>query len=157
MAIEDILKSCPIFFELYDKEIEKVVKKCEVKSFQAGDYIIRAGQNGREIYVLLEGSAKLQKDLPNGTVKYERFKRGEVFGVVVLLEKHTYTVDVVADTSCYVLEIPYDHIFSLYDSDPKIFGIICLNLSRLIAQRLSDLRGDIFSLKNELAKYKKVG
>ena len=48
MAIPDLLKSCPLFFELYDKEIEKIketIRKYEEKVMELNQQI-KLQENG---------------------------------------------------------------------------------------------------------------
>lgn len=147
MAIQDVLKGCPIFFELYEDEIEKIVKDQQVYHFKPEDPIIQEGQKGNEVYVLLEGSASIRKNIGDRGIKVERLKHGDVFGVVVLLDEKSYGIDVVAETNCYVLEIQYERIFNLYRKKPQLFSLISLNLSRILAQRLRTAQQAMAQLK----------
>lgn len=152
MAINDLLKSCPIFFELYDHEIEKVVKSCKVSCFSSGDYIIKQGDEGNEIYVLLNGTVAVQRDLEEKSVEVEVLSHGNIFGFVVLVEEQKYSESVVAKDSADVLCIPFDHLLSFYKTDPGIFGIITLNLSRIMAQRLDTFKQKIYDKTIALEK-----
>lgn len=152
MSINDILKSCPIFFELYDDEIEKVVKNCKVFGYDQGSYIAKEGEKATEIMVLLSGTAIEQKRINGQTVVLERVTKGNIFGFVVLIEESTYSTDIVAETSVDILKIPFDHLLGFYKIDPKIFGVITLNLSRIIAQRLTSLKEKIYNKAVELEK-----
>ena len=152
MAIVDIIKSCPIFFELYDNEIEKVVKNCKVHSYSQGDYIVREGDKGKEIFIILSGIAQMQRKIGKQTVTMETLKHGSVFGFVVLTEEQNYTSDIVVTDDADVLCVPYEHLLNFFNTDPGIFGVIALNLSRIMAQRLNTLRENIFNKAEALEK-----
>jgi len=138
MAIKDLIKGCPLFFELFDEEIEKVVKSQPVLQFQVGDSIIEEGQQGDQIFILLEGVAELQKKAQGGLFKVEKFKSGEVFGLLMLLDDKPYSIDIVAKTRCSVLEIKHQSIMDLFDKNPRIFAIVTLNICRILGKRLKN-------------------
>ena len=64
MAVRELLRSCPLFFELYDKEIDKIVKKCSVHSFQQGEVIVRDGDEGEEPRNVLHGGPEREASGP---------------------------------------------------------------------------------------------
>lgn len=136
MAIPDLLRGCPLFFELFDDEIEKIVKYCTVFTFESGDAIVSEGQEGNEIFVLLEGQAVVQKNVSGELLRIQELRAGDVFGEMVLVDEKTRSADIKAEVRCYVLEIKYDDVFALFKSEPQIFGLMILNLSRLLAKRL---------------------
>lgn len=136
MAMSDLLAGCPLFYELYDKEIEKIARACEVYTFQKGEFLVRDNDEGHEIYVVLDGRAIVQKESKKGLIQIQPLSKGDVFGEMVLVDENIRSADIVADSTCSVLEISYETIFQLFKSDPRIFGLLQLNLSRLIAKRL---------------------
>ncbi|MBF0441868.1 MAG: cyclic nucleotide-binding domain-containing protein [Oligoflexales bacterium] len=163
MAIVDIVKSCPIFFELYDDEIEKVLKDCKVHTYNDGDYIVKEGDKGKEIYIMLAGTAFMQRKVGNKTVNIETLKHSSVFGYFVLTEEQTYTSDIVASGSADVLSIPYDHLLGFFRTNPGIVAVIALNLTRMMAQRMDALRESIFektkaleNVTDSIRRHKKV-
>jgi CRP-like cAMP-binding protein len=137
MAIPDLLKDCTLFLELYDREIEKIVKDCHVYTFERGQTIVAAGHEGKEIYVILDGSVEIQKRDDSGSVeRLQVLKKGDVLGEASLLEERVYRSDVVARTTASLLEIPYEAFFSRFKTEPRVFAIVMLNLSRMMARRL---------------------
>ena len=140
MAIADLLKGCPLFFDLFDEEISRIVGSQRVMHFKPGEKIIEKSKDGGEIYILLEGIAQMEKQVDKGPCKTEKFKQGEVFGLLVLLDRRQYGIDVVASTHCSVLELGHEKIMDLFKTHPRSFGLICLNISRILAGRLQEKR-----------------
>ncbi len=136
MSIQDVLKGCPLFFEMYDEEIDKVVRTQKVHHFAQGETIVKEGGPADQIFVLLEGIAELHKETKGGRIRVERLKQGEVFGMLVLLDKKPYTIGVVAATACAVLEIKHDHITDFFSRNPRIVAVMTLNLCRILGHRL---------------------
>lgn len=149
MAIPDHLRGCPLFFELYDEEIEKIVKHCTVYTFETGDTIVKDGQDGNEIFVMLDGAASVRKTTARGVLVVQQLKTGDVFGEMVLVDEKKRSADIVAEAKCYVLEIKYDEVFRLFKSEPQIFGLMILNLSRLLAKRLRSANEFVMKLQVE--------
>jgi len=152
MSVTDLLRACPLFYELYEKEIEKIVSHCQVIPFEVGEKIIKDGDEGNEIYVVLDGQAVVQKKTATGIIKIQPLNPGDVFGEMVLIDQKLRTADIVAEKFSYILEIKYEDIFSLYKKEPKIFGLMILNLARLISQRLKASNDIIVNLKNKIPK-----
>lgn len=132
MSIINIIKSCPLFFELYDEEIESIVEQCNVISLNTGEKVFKENDEGNEIFLILSGEVFVRK----GDVNLVKLFKGDLFGEMVLLDERTRTADVVADTLTDVLIIDFDVIFSTFTKKPKIFSILMLNLCRLLAKRL---------------------
>jgi CRP-like cAMP-binding protein len=147
MAIKDLLKGCPLFFEMYDEEIEKVVKNQKVHHYEKEEKIIQEGQRADQIFILLEGVADLQKEAVGGRIKVERIKQGEVFGLLMLLDEKPYSIDVIAQTRCAVLEIKHQSIMDLFDKNPRIFAIMTLNICRILGRRLKSAYTRMSQLK----------
>jgi CRP/FNR family transcriptional regulator, cyclic AMP receptor protein len=151
MAMPDFLRACPLFHELFDKEIEKIAKRATVHTFEEGDSIIKDGEEGDEIFVLLQGGAMVQKEAPNGIIKIQPLNPGDVFGELVLLDIRTRSADIVATTESHILELKYGDIFELYKKEPKIFGLLILNLARLLASRLRNASETISKMQKTAA------
>ena len=114
MAIPDLLKGCPLFFELYDTEIERIVSHCLVSTHAPGELVVRDGEEGNEIFVVLDGTLQIQKTTPTGLIKIQTLGQGDVFGEVVLIDERTRTADIVANSECHILEIGFDDVFGLF-------------------------------------------
>ena len=145
MSILNIIKGCPLFYELYDEEIMHIVEKCRVLNLQPDDVIFKDGDNGQEIYLILSGSAQVKK----GTYSLANLRKGDLFGEMVLLKENTRNASVISDNYTDVLIINYSDIFDFYESNKKIFSILMLNLARLMSTRLKKAGEDIKELKIE--------
>lgn len=148
MSIINTIKSCPLFFELYDEEIESIVEKCNVMSLSEGESVFLENDEGNEIFLILNGEALVKK----GNTTLVTLSKGDLFGEMVLLDERTRTADVVAGTYTDVLVIDFDAIFGIFSIRPKIFSILMLNLCRLLAKRLKNSSTTIRELNAKIAK-----
>jgi CRP/FNR family transcriptional regulator, cyclic AMP receptor protein len=149
MALPANLRSCPLFLELFDREIEKIAIGADVITYERGDFLVRDGEEGDEIFVLLDGEVMVEKNLGKERISIQRLCAGDVFGELVLLDIRLRSADIVALKECQVLALKYDAIFSLFKKEPRIFGLLTLNMSRLLASRLRKANESISHLKKQ--------
>lgn len=143
MAIADMIKSNPLFIDMYDHEIEKVIGQCQVFAFKENEFIIRTGDLGEDIWIILEGKASNIVEEGSHRFEMESFYAGSLFGFTSLTETEAHSSSVVAVEDCQILKIPCKHLISLFSSDAKLFGLIALNLSRIMAHRMNDLKKSV--------------
>ena len=146
MSIINIIKSSPLFFELFDEEIDAIIEDCEVMNLEEGDYIFKEGDEGNEIYLILSGAAVVKK----GDTVLAELKKSDLFGEMVLLDERTRTADIIASTYTDVLVLGYDAIFGIFKKNPKIFSLLMLNLCRLLAKRLKTSGTEIKNLNSKI-------
>jgi CRP-like cAMP-binding protein len=144
----NIIKSSPLFCEFFDAEVEQIVERCQVLSLQDGEFVFREGDQGDDIFIILTGSAQVKKN----TVVLAELKKGDLFGEMVLLNNNQRSADIVATTFTDVLVLNYNSIFSFYQTHPKIFSLLILNLSRLLAKRLDQSGQTIRKLNEDLQR-----
>ncbi|OGI48744.1 MAG: hypothetical protein A2151_01105 [Candidatus Muproteobacteria bacterium RBG_16_65_34] len=136
MATPDQIKRCFLFFELLDDEIERVVKDCYVERFEDGQTILKEDDLGRDFYVILSGKVRLTKIVDGREIEITVLNKGEALGETVLPNESRRMTNIIASGTVDLLIIDQDTIFALYEKHPKIFGIIMLNLSRMLTTRL---------------------
>lgn len=155
MSVLQIVKGCALFQELYDKEIMDIVQYCKVLNLKKGEYIFKKGEEGNEVYLILNGSASVMR----GEHVIATLRRGDLFGEMVLLKDNIRKADIKADTFTDILLIDYDDLFSYFKSDAKIFSILMLNLARMLATRLNkagDKMSDLIIEINQIKSDKKA-
>ncbi|MDA8793981.1 cyclic nucleotide-binding domain-containing protein [Bacteriovoracaceae bacterium] len=143
MSIINIIKSSPLFYELFDKEVDAIIENCNVMSLEEGQKVFAENDEGDEIFIILTGACSVQKSGLN----LVNLGKGDLFGEMVLLDERRRTADVVASTYTDILVLSYGNIFNLYKKNPRVFSILILNLSRLLAKRLKDTSEQIKGLR----------
>ena len=136
MVSIDQIKRCFLFFELQDDEIELAVQNCFVESFADGEVIFKENDIGRDFYVILSGKVRLTKNMKGREIEIVTMNKGEALGETVLTNESKRMTNIIASGNVDLLVIDQDTIFSLYEKSPKIFGIVMLNLSRMLTTRL---------------------
>ena len=150
MSMLDTLKSCPLFTELYDDEIEIILAKCTVHEFEPNSMISEEGKKDENIFVVLNGAARVCKKKNGKVIRIAKLKAGEVFGESVLLNETTRSMSIVAEDKCDVLVLHHDDVLSLFDTNTKIFSILMMNFARILTTRLKFSRKVIKSVHDKL-------
>lgn len=148
MSVLHIVKGCPLFYELYDDEILRIVESCRVMQSVKGDHVFKQGDHGNEIYLILNGAAVVKK----GEITIAKLRRGDLFGEMVLLKDNIRQADIYIQDYTDILVIDYETIFGLYESNIKVFSILMLNLARMLATRLKKAGEIIEELKSNIDK-----
>ena len=152
MSVLQTVKGCPLFYELYDEEIMKIVERCKVLNLQPQDPIFNEGDIGEEIFLILSGSAEVRR----GDLVLAKLRKGDLFGEMVLLKDNVRNASISADNFTDILVLKYQDIFGLFKTDPKVFSILMVNLSRLLATRLKKAGDTIAEVKKENVTLKKT-
>lgn len=109
--------------------------------FKEGESIIRAGEEGKEAFVLIQGDAQIR--LPGSEHVFAEIHRGDIFGELALLTDENRSADVVAITDVQVMRLPKEVFMGRFTSNPDQ----TLNLLKILGQRNLKL---IDKLKNQV-------
>lgn len=107
--------------------------------FQAGELIIRQGDNADRVYTLLEGQADALCD----GVKVGEVKTNEIFGAMAVFTRQPRMASVVAVNECTVLAVPKEEFIDLIEHQPQI----CLSLIEEMATKINQLNGQLRDFK----------
>lgn len=132
--IVSILKKIPIFGGLFDNEYEVLIGVCNVVQFSAGDVLFSEGDPGKEMFILLSGSAEVRTEKA-GTLC--NLQSGELVGEIAVVSKvpRSATVEVTKDASFMCLS--QHDIELLVGKAPRTSYVIVRNIAQTLAERLS--------------------
>ncbi|MBU0927688.1 MAG: cyclic nucleotide-binding domain-containing protein [Spirochaetes bacterium] len=100
--------------------------------FESGAQIIREGQPNDSIYFILEGRV----DVSRCGVVIITLPEGQTFGEMELLDVMPSVATITAVGPVRVVTISNRCIRTVYQRDPKVFGIVMMNLARDLSRRL---------------------
>ncbi|MFH1382315.1 MAG: cyclic nucleotide-binding domain-containing protein [Chloroflexota bacterium] len=140
MSVEKTLKRAEVFLGLDDSELSKIadLPSCQEETYQAGDLIIREGDEARSIYVLKEGRLDLMMEVPSEEkqVVVERITTGSFFGWSALVKPHSYVMSAVCSAPSTVVKISGAELLALFEQDYRIGYKVFQSLSHTIGVRL---------------------
>ncbi len=141
-------KEMPIFARLTEKEIHTFMEASKVINYQAGNFIVKAGEIGEEMFILLSGTVEVRKQDQKTLKNYvlSTFQEGQVFGEMAFLSQMSRTADVVALTDIEVLMFSQKSLQNLMSKMPEITNQILFNLSLIMCERIRSTTQNLFEV-----------
>jgi CRP-like cAMP-binding protein len=121
-----------LFGGLSAEQIGLIKPLMESASFEAGDVIIHEGEPNDSIYFIVEGKVEVTR---RGVFIIE-LPEGQTFGEMELLDVQPSAATVSAAAPVRIVTISNRCIRTVYSRDPKVFGIVMMNLARDLSRRL---------------------
>lgn len=143
MSIQSIIRGAPLFFDLYENEIDAVLANCQVMQLEPGEKVFDEGEKGEDLFLILNGKVDIMKN----NVLIATLGKAELFGELILLYEGIRSTDAVAIQHCDLLVLNYKSIIKMYDKNPRAMSIMMLNLCRLMADRLKKSNNDVRELR----------
>jgi CRP-like cAMP-binding protein len=129
-------RSIPLLSGLSKAQARIVALMTHVVSVPAGQRLIRTGDAGAEMYVVIEGELRASVDGKEGPVHLSTHRRGDVIGEVGLFyASRTADVDVVEDAR--LLKLDQESLERLRRRSPRIAAQVHRNLNQVLADRLA--------------------
>ena len=114
------LSEVSLFAPLSDEETQQIAETVEAKIFSTGEKIVRRGQEGKSMFVIHQGSVKVQIN-EDGQIKVLRIlNEGEFFGEMGLFTGEPRTATVVAQEETEVLEIKHTCLKPVLEANPDL-------------------------------------
>ncbi|HKY21417.1 MAG TPA: mechanosensitive ion channel family protein [Vicinamibacterales bacterium] len=114
----DVLAPVSLFSTLTEAERTELVAIARPVLYAGGEAIVRQGQAGRSMFVVLRGQASVTLSGTDGEVA--RLKEGHVFGEMSLLTGEARNATVTAIGDCDLLEIDADNFRRLVLANPSV-------------------------------------
>lgn len=125
-----LLLRLKLFEGLSEFELAKLLEEAEFAEAEAGEYLIREGEQGHELFVLLAGEARISKRAFAIQKVIQRLKPGECFGEMSLIECRSRSASVRAISHCKLLRLDGDYVISQAEISSKIYRNIAILLSQ---------------------------
>jgi CRP/FNR family transcriptional regulator, cyclic AMP receptor protein len=156
------LKDIALFKNLAPEKIKKIAGILRKVTFRADEFIMREGETGDTMYIILEGVVEIAKSLVIGNGDNEDSgknkvftrldgKQCAVFGEMALLEESKRTASVRAVTDCVMYEMKKDDFLNVAEGDHELGYRILLNLGRIVSARLRRADEDTVKLTTALS------
>lgn len=133
-------RAIPLFEGLRPLQAKIVTLMGELKTFAKGQPVVRQGEMGNEMYVLLKGTADIFIQAHGQSRHIARLERGDVFGEMGLVRHHERTADVVASEDVEVLAVNERFLSRVKRRYPRIGAQIFFNVAKILSDRLEEAR-----------------
>lgn len=130
-------ESSPLFENLAPEQVQQFVRSATVLEVAAGDTLLRRGDSGSEMYLVLEGAVEIARVQDNGNRRVlGTLGYGQFFGEGGFLFGQPRSAEVTAIAASKLLAIGADSFSKLMEKKPELAAQLLLNLSRVLCQRL---------------------
>jgi len=128
------MPAVPLFSSLDEGALRMIIERVGVRMFDEGDWIVRQGQPGQSLFVIVEGSVRVYRE---GAPRVELGTLGEgaFFGETALITDQERQATVEADTEGMALEVSRELIGEVVATYPDVLK----QLLRFFRMRMIDL------------------
>jgi small-conductance mechanosensitive channel/CRP-like cAMP-binding protein len=139
-TITERLNSVSIFAPLSDEETEQLANASKTRIYAPGEAIVRKGQEGSSMFVIIRGSVKVQVP-ENGFQKtLSQLGENDFFGEMSLLTGEPRSASVIAEEETEVLQIKKDALKPIFENNPALVQSIyeLIEERRIVLQELAE-------------------
>ncbi|WP_338848600.1 cyclic nucleotide-binding domain-containing protein [Massilia sp. W12] len=129
-----MLLALKLFKGMQDEQLAILLDHAELIDYMAADYIIREGEQGQHLFVIIAGQVDICKRVHGAQKVIQRLGPGEAFGEMSLIECRARCASVRAATPCKALRIDGGCLDKLPDIALRIYRNIAILLSQRLRQ-----------------------
>lgn len=135
----EVLKGMQLFRYLTYPELVRVMNSAEVKWYEAGATVIREGERGEEMFVILAGRVRLCKD----GADIASLAKGAHFGEIALVDHGPRSASAVADLPSRLLIVRRRDFYEIVRQEPALSVKLLWSFVQALAERLRKTTADL--------------
>lgn len=139
------IRSLPMFRGLAVDDQRRLAALAQIREYQRGDYLWRAGDPAENLTVIVRGRVKVVRHADaGGDVILELFGEGEPVGAIAVYNYMPYPASAVCLEPVTLLRIPQREYFELLDRNPDFARAVIRELTKLVVmmmRKLEEMRG----------------
>ncbi len=128
---------------LTDEERIRLLARAESHTYAPDEVILAEGEDNEDIYILVGGSARVEKQTEHRNATIDRVTPGEAFGEMSLLDGSPTHLSVVADEAAEAFVLPLASVADLLEEDPMLASHLYHSLAVMLARRLRNRTSEI--------------
>jgi len=142
----ELIKSIPIFADLTDDDLEKLIKYSEKRKYPSGSIILYQGDTGNAIYLILKGQVKVVLTNEDGKeIILSTLEKNNYFGEMSIFDQEKRSATVVAKSNTEFLVISHEVLKNLIKGKPEIAFNLLAEMSRRLRATDEQVRSIAFS------------
>ena len=153
----EVLQSVPVFAGVRPESLKKLAEIAKPVKFQTGDAVIKEGEAGSNMFILVDGKVRITKNItlkPTGpdaeSIEKDLIllsaENHPVFGEMSLVEEDVRTATVTAVTDVELLSIERTDFHKLATQDFESAFHVLQEIARIISSRLRKTNRDVVKL-----------
>lgn len=135
----DVVRNAPLLRDLSTWEARKLVLLGGLRTLRAGEYLVRKGDFGRELYMVVSGTLRaFDVDAAGREVTFRNLESSAVIGEVAVLGDGVRSAHVVAETESEVLVLSDVALERIQRRFPFTAAKLYRNIASVLSERLRD-------------------
>jgi serine/threonine protein phosphatase PrpC/CRP-like cAMP-binding protein len=143
----DVLSRMPIFSRLSERELLRVMQVVEVRLYKDGDVVIREGDKGDELFIVLDGKVRIAR----GDQVITHLGPGEHVGEMALIRSVPRSATVSAVGEAELVSIRRQDFFEILRKEHEVAVKMLWQFLGVLADRLDQTNNQLHEAKRELA------
>lgn len=143
----DILAKMPLFRPLNDRELLRVLQVTEVVPYENGMTVVKEGEAGDELFIVLSGKVKVQR----GGALITTLPPGAHFGEMALVRNQPRSATVVSDGPSELMVVRRREFFELLRNEQALAVKLLWQFLGVLADRLAETSRELGQAREELA------
>ncbi len=143
----DVLANMPLFSRLTERELLRVMQAVEVREYKDGDLVIREGDKGDELFIVLEGKVRVSR----GEQTLLDLGPGEHVGEMALIRSVPRSASVHAVGAAELIAIRRQDFFEILRKEHEVAVKMLWQFLGVLADRLDQTSSALHNAKRELA------
>ena len=130
------LRRVPLFERLDPEDLQRVAAVADERDFAPGTSIVKEGEVGDELFVILEGLVRVERREPDGSIRQIRtYEQGDHFGELAVLLERPRVATVVAEGDVRTLVIGGEGLTTILRERPEAAMAMLQTLADRISQQ----------------------
>ncbi len=132
MKLSEIIRNIEFFSGLDNKTLRRIEEVALVCQFEPGETIVKEGELGLGMYVVISGKLEVVKRLPSGKLKLAELGPSQFFAEMSLIDDKPRSATVITMDTTECLLLTRDSFLKLMEKSPQI----AVRMARILAARL---------------------
>jgi len=143
----EVLAKMPLFARLTERELLRVMQAVEVREFADGGVVIKEGDKGDELFIVLDGHVRVMR----GEAVLTDLGAGEHVGEMALIRSVPRSATVVAVGAAELIAIRRADFFEILRKEHEIAVKMLWQFLGVLADRLDLMNSELHHARQELA------
>jgi serine/threonine protein phosphatase PrpC/CRP-like cAMP-binding protein len=142
----DVLANMPLFARLTERELLRVMQAVQVREFADGEVVIREGDKGDELFIVLDGKVRVSR----GEQTLTQLGQGEHVGEMALIRSVPRSASVTAIGPAELIAIRRADFFEILRKEHEVAVKMLWQFLGVLADRLDRTSSELHEMKREL-------
>jgi serine/threonine protein phosphatase PrpC len=142
----EVLAKMPLFMHLSERELLRVMQAVEVRRYEDAQQVIKDGEMGDELFIVLTGAVRVMK----GDAVLTRLGVGEHFGEMALIRAVPRSADVYAEGVAELISIRRADFYEILRKEHELAVKMLWQFLGVLADRLDQTNTQLRGAREEL-------